>query len=504
MITLTAADVAKATSGRLTCDPATAVTGAVVADSRQVEPGSLFVAIPGAKVDGADFAAGAVAAGATLVLVARELPGLPVVVVDDVVAALGNLARTVLDGLRAANPNIVVFSTTGSAGKTTTKDLLAHLVAEGEDTIAPKGSYNSDVGLPLTLLRATPATTKFVMEIGADKPGDIGYLARIARPHIAILLMAGSAHIEFFGSQDAIANAKAEVFEGLVPGGTAVLNADDFRILALADRLPARGQRYVTFGRGDDAQVRATDIELDSFGRARFTMHLPAWLVDGEQVSRPDGAPDEFTFPVQLQLVGEHHVYNALAAATAAVLAGVEPAIAAERLGTAKALSPHRMAVTTRPDGLTIIDDAYNAAPESMVAALTTLARMAGTGDCEPDGRTVAVVGEMRELGDRALIAHQEIGRLIVSLGIDLTVVVGQGAKGIYDGATGAGDVSEADGADDVPQNAEVEIRFAPDLDAARNILRECLRPGDRVLVKASNSTGLWQLADELTGGALP
>ena len=245
MIALTAAEVAAATGGRLLADPQLVVTGPVVADSRQVEAGSLFVALPGERVDGASFAAGAVADGAVLVLAERELDDLPVVVVPDARTALGDLARSALRGLRSRHPEVHVFGITGSNGKTTTKDLLARAMA-GEDeaeTIAPRGSYNSDVGLPLTVLRATEATRNLVLEFGADKPGDIGYLSAICEPRIAIILKVGTAHIEFFGSQDAIAHAKAEIMEGMAPGSTVVLNADDERVLALAPRAAERGLR---------------------------------------------------------------------------------------------------------------------------------------------------------------------------------------------------------------------------------------------------------------------
>ncbi|QAY70631.1 UDP-N-acetylmuramoyl-tripeptide--D-alanyl-D-alanine ligase [Xylanimonas protaetiae] len=480
MIQLTASEVAQATGGRLAADPDVRVTGPVVADSRQVEPGALFVAIPGEHVDGADFAAGAVADGAALVLASREVGGLPVVVVDDVPRALGDLARVVLERLRAANPAVKVFSITGSAGKTTTKDLLGRLVAEQDgDTVAPVGSYNSEVGLPLTVLRGTAATRKLVLELGADKPGDIGYLASIVRPQVAVILMVGTAHIEFFGSQDAIANAKAEVLEGLVPGGVAVLNADDERVLGLAPRATAAGHRVVTFGRVPAADVRAEDVTVDATGRASFTLRVRARVAAAGEVA------DDLRLPVSLRLVGEHHVSNALAAATAAILAGTSPAVVAERLSAAEPGSPHRMAVTERPDGVTVVDDAYNANPESMRAALRSLAVMAGR-----ERRSVAVLGEMRELGANARVAHHEIGLLAVRLNIKLLVVVGDGAYHIHEGATQEGSWGE-------------ETVFVPDLDAARTALDELVRPGDVVLVKASNGSGLWRLGDELAAGTL-
>ena len=477
MIELTASEVAQATGGRLAADPAVRVTGPVVADSRLVEAGALFVALPGEHVDGADFAPGAVEAGAALVLTQRELD-VPSVVVDDVQKALGDLAREVLARLRAAHPDVKVYSVTGSAGKTTTKDLLGRLVTDVEgDTIAPQGSFNSEVGLPLTVLRATDSTRKFAMELGADKPGDIGYLASIVRPHIAIILMVGTAHIEFFGSQEAIADAKAEVLGGMAPGGVAVLNADDERVLGLTPRAEGFGLRVVTFGRVPTADVRAEDVTVDATGRASFVLRVRG------AVAAAGEAADDVRVPVSLRLVGEHHVSNALAAATAAILGGKSPAVVAARLSQAEPGSPHRMAVTERPDGVTVVDDAYNANPESMRAALRSLAVMAGR-----ERRSVAVLGEMRELGQNARVAHHEIGLLAVRLNIKLLVVVGEGAYHIAEGAVQEGSWGE-------------ESVFVPDLDAARAVLDERVRPGDVVLVKASNGSGLWRLGDELAAG---
>ncbi len=469
MIELTAAEVAEATSGRLAGDagPGTVVAGPVVVDSRLVEDGSLFVALPGEHVDGHDFAGAAVAAGAALVLAARELDGVPAVVVDDVQTALGELARHVLQRARAAG-DLKVVAVTGSVGKTTTKDLLGQLLGPeaGEDAdpsavVVPTGSFNNEVGLPLTVLRATPATRFLVLEMGADRPGNIAYLTRIAPPDVGIVLAVGSAHLGLFGDVEAIARTKGEMVSGVVPGGVVALNADDLRVAAMADRA-APGTEVVTFGTIPAAAVRATGVEVDG-GRARF------------RLSADGGAAD-----VALRLVGAHHVTNALAAATAALRLGVPLAAVAERLAAAGALSPHRMAVTERPDGVTVVDDAYNANPDSMKAALRTLAVMAGR-----TRRSVAVLGEMRELGDDARVAHDEIGRLVVRLNVKQLVVVGDGAYHIHEGALQEGSWGE-------------ESVFVPDLDAARAVLREALRPGDVVLVKASNSTGLWRLADEL------
>ncbi|WP_125775302.1 UDP-N-acetylmuramoyl-tripeptide--D-alanyl-D-alanine ligase [Antribacter gilvus] len=471
MIELTAQEVAEATGGRLHgADPATAVTGPVVVDSRLVEPGSLFVALPGEHVDGHDYAAGAVEAGAALVLAARELD-VPCVVVDDPQAALGELARHVLARVRA-DGDLRVVAVTGSVGKTTTKDLVGRLLSPEGETVVPKGSFNNEVGLPLTVLRVTRGTRFLVLEMGADREGNIAYLTGIAPPEVGIVLAVGSAHLGVFGDVDAIARTKGEMVSGVLPGGAAVLNVDDMRVTAMAARA-AQDVEVVGFGTITSAAVRAEDITMDRAGRASFTLCAGRGIVGRAGL-------DEERAPVSLRLVGEHHVTNALAAATAALCLGVPLADVAARLNAAGADSPHRMAVTERPDGVTLVDDSYNANPDSMRAALKTLAVMAGR-----DRRSVAVLGEMLELGDESRTAHDAIGRLAVRLNIKLLVVVGDGAYHIHEGATQEGSWGE-------------ETVFVPDVESARHYLDEALRPGDVVLVKASNGSGLWRLGDEL------
>jgi UDP-N-acetylmuramoyl-tripeptide--D-alanyl-D-alanine ligase len=473
MIELTAADVAEATGGRLHADPAARVAGPVVVDSRQVSPGALFVALAGERVDGHDFARGAVEAGAALVLAAREIDGVPTVVVDDVQAALGELAREVLARVRAAG-DLRVVAVTGSVGKTTTKDVLGQLLGAHVDTeriVVPAGSFNNEVGLPLTVLRVTGETRYLVLEMGADGPGNIAYLTRIAPPDVGVVLAVGVAHVGKFGSVEAIAATKGEMVTGVVPGGTVVLNADDQRVAAMAP-LAAPGTRVLTFGTIPGADVRAADVEVDGTGRAGFTLR-----------TADQGADQDTDQRVDLRLVGAHHVSNALAAGAVAAALGLPAADVAAGLSRATPLSPHRMAVTERPDGITVVDDAYNANPDSMRAALRSLAVMAGR-----TRRSVAVLGEMLELGDSARVAHDEIGRLVVRLNVGLLVVVGDGAYHIHEGAMQEGSWGE-------------ESVFVPDLDAAREVLAGALRPGDVVLVKSSLGSGLWRLGDELAAG---
>ncbi len=492
MIAMTAAQVAAATGGRLRpddLDPATVVTGPVVVDSRQAGPGSLFVALPGEHVDGHDFAGAAVRAGAALVLASRPLVHdgpddggpvpLPVVEVDDVERALGDLARAVLAQLReaAAEPGgtpLRVIGVTGSVGKTTTKDLLAQLCAADGPTVAPEKSFNNEIGLPLTVLRADERTRYLVLEMGASGIGHLQYLTDIAPPDVAVVLVVGHAHLDGFGGIEAVARAKAELVEGLVPGGVAVLNADDPRVSAMAEKAPGP---VVTFGSTDGADVRAVDLRVDRAGRAAFTL-------DAGPVPRVEGDTARRRADVTLRLVGEHHVSNALAAATAALAVGLPLGDVAAGLSAADALSPHRMHVVERPDGITVVDDSYNANPDSVRAALRALAVLSGR-----ERRSVAVLGEMMELGADSRAEHEAIGLQVVRLNVGLTVVVGEGALGIFAGAQREGSWGD-------------EVVMVEDVDAAAAFLDRALRPGDVVLVKSSNDAGLWRLGDLLTGAA--
>jgi UDP-N-acetylmuramoyl-tripeptide--D-alanyl-D-alanine ligase len=461
VIPLTAAEVAELTAGRLGegTAPEVTVTADAVIDSRRAVEGSLFVAIAGESADGHDYVASAVATGATLALVSRPVDA-PHVLVDDTVEALGELARAVLARLRAQGP-IQVVGITGSVGKTSTKDLLGQVLASHGPTVAPVESFNNEIGLPLTVLRADASTRYLVLEMGASGIGHIDYLTRIAPLDVAVVLMVGHAHLGEFGGIEAVAQAKSEIVAGLVPSGTAVLNADDERVVAMAEQAPAE---VVLFGAGDAAHVRAVDVALDPGGRARFTLHA-----QGER------------HPVALLVVGEHHVSNGLAVASAALALGMPAKAVAQAIGEARAVSPHRMAVVERSDGVTIIDDAYNANPDSMRAALRALAAMSGA-----DRRSIAVLGEMLELGADSEQAHDAVGRLAVQLEIDRLVVVGEGASPIHAGAH-----AEAAGAAEVIQVDTVE--------GAARLLEKELAPGDVVLVKSSHGSGLWRLGDALS-----
>jgi UDP-N-acetylmuramoyl-tripeptide--D-alanyl-D-alanine ligase len=377
-------------------------------------------------------------------------------VVDDPVAALGRLAAAVHRRLAAGG--LVTLGITGSSGKTSTKDLLGQVLAAAGPTVSPPGSYNNDIGLPLTVLSADEDTRFLVLEMGARGTGHIARLCRVAPPRIGVVLNVGSAHLGEFGSPDAIARAKGELVEALPAEGTAVLTAEDPRVRGMAPRTRAR---VLLVGRTAAAGVRAVDVALDGAARARFTL-----VAGGEH------------HPVALQVVGEHQVANALSAAGAALAAGMSPGAVAAALSAAGPRSRWRMEVSRRPDGVTVVNDAYNANPESMRAALAALAGLGGT-------RRIAVLGAMAELGPGAAGEHERLGRAAAASGVDLIVAVGADAVGIATGARAAGLTGEG----------SVHV---PDRAAARALLSEVLRPGDVVLVKASRSYGLEQLADDL------
>ncbi len=460
MIPLSLAAIAEITGATLdgVPDPAALVTGPVVIDSRLAGPGALFAALPGTRADGHDFAAAAAAAGAAAVLATRPA-GVPALLVPDVTAALARLARAVVDAL----PDLAIAAIIGSAGKTTTKDLAAQLVEALGPTVAPEGSYNNEIGHPLTVLRATEQTRYLVLELSARGQGHIAHLCQVAPPRLGVVLCVGHAHEAEFGGIAEVARAKAELPAALPADGVAVLNADDPRVMAMAAVTPAR---VVTFGRAPGADVRATGVTLDSRGRPRFT------LVTGAG-----------TGAVRLRLYGEHNVSNALAAAAVAAELGLTPEQIAERLSAATARSRWRMEVTQRPDGVTIVNDAYNANPEAVAAALRTLAVMA-TGR-----RAFAVLGHMTELGAGGPAAHEEVGRLAARASLAGLIVVGDEAAPMLTGAK-------------TEPAWRGEALQVPDAGAAVDALRRRLEPGDVVLVKASRAAGLQRVALALTGEA--
>ncbi|WP_030783858.1 UDP-N-acetylmuramoyl-tripeptide--D-alanyl-D-alanine ligase [Streptomyces sp. NRRL S-920] len=460
MIALSLAEIATVVGGQTydIPDPAIQVTGPVVRDSREVAPGSLFVAFVGERVDGHDYAADVVAAGAAAVLASRPV-GVPAIVVDDVQAALGALARHVVERLGAT-----LVALTGSVGKTSSKDLLAQVLRRKAPTVFTPGSLNNEIGLPLTALSATDDTRFLVLEMGARGIGHIRYLTELTPPKIGLVLNVGTAHIGEFGGREQIAQAKGELVEALPADGAAVLNADDPLVRAMASRTKAR---VLLFGEAEDADVRAENVRLTPVGQPTFTLHTPSGCSD-----------------VTLRLYGEHHVSNALAAAAVAHELGMSVDEIALALSEAGTLSRWRMEVTERPDGVTVVNDAYNANPESMRAALRALAAM-GKGR-----RTWAVLGQMAELGDESLTEHDAVGRLAVRLNVSKLVAVGgREASWLQLGAYNEGSWGE-------------ESVHVSDAQAAIDLLRSELRAGDVVLVKASRSVGLERVATALLDDA--
>ena len=456
MIALSLAEIAEVVGGQThdIPDPSVQVTAPVVRDSREVQPGSLFAAFVGERVDGHDFAAQVVEAGAVAVLASRPV-GVPAIVVEDVQSALGALARHVVRRLGAT-----LVALTGSAGKTSTKDLIAQVLQRKAPTVFTPGSLNNEIGLPLTALTATEETRFLVLEMGARGIGHIRYLTDLTPPKIGLVLNVGTAHIGEFGGREQIAQAKGELVESLPEDGAAILNADDPLVRAMASRTKAK---VLFFGEADEADVRAENVRLTDSGQPAFTLHTPS------------GASD-----VTMRLYGEHHVSNALAAAAVAHELGMSAEEIATALSEAGSLSRWRMEVTERPDGVTIVNDAYNANPESMRAALRALAAM-GKGR-----RTWAVLGKMAELGDEALAEHDAVGRLAVRLNVGKLVAVGgREASWLQLGAYNEGSWGE-------------ESVHVSDAQAAVDLLRSELRPGDVVLVKASRSVGLESVAQAL------
>lgn len=455
MIPFTLTEIAEALGAEVHGPAETVVTGITV-DSRSVSPGDLFVALPGERVDGHDFIDTAMAAGAAAVL-GQRLEGAPGVIVTDSTAALGQLATALLTRLG----QLTTVAMTGSSGKTSTKDLLSQVLADAGETIAPPGSFNNELGLPLTVLRCTESTKYLVLEMGARGVGHIAYLCGIATPDVGIVLNVGSAHVGEFGDRDAIARAKSELVQALAPSGIAVLNADDSRVAAMAEATAARA---VTFGEAESADMRMSDITLDALARPSFTLH------HGSE-----------TASVQLSLSGEHMAANAAAVAAAAVSMGLPLGQVAASLSAAQSRSRWRMEVGHTAAGVTVINDAYNANPESVRAALKSLVAMAGA------GRTWAVLGEMLELGDESTERHDAIGRLAVRLDVAKLIAVGTGARPIHMGAAHEGSWGD-------------ESTWVPDVEAALEILQAQLAPGDVVLIKASRAVGLERIAEALLG----
>lgn len=456
MIPMSLAQIADVTGGEVHGDSSTLVTGPAFNDSRAIEQGGLYVAIVGERVDGHAYAGSVIADGAAAVLGTRAT-GVPTVVVADPVHALGLLARHVLGHLDATT----VLALTGSQGKTGTKDYLAQVLTIAGPTIATAGNLNNELGVPLTVLRATRETRFLVVEMGARGVGHIAFLCGIAPPDIAAVINVGTAHISEFGSREAIAQAKGELLEALSHEGTAVINADDNLTTSMADRTRAR---VVRFGTTAGSDVTWTQVGFDDLDRASAILGI------GTESA-----------PISLRQVGQHQLYNAAAAAAMAHAAGLGTDVIADALSQATSLSRWRMEITEVVDGPVVINDSYNANPASMRAAVSALAAIGE----RRGSRTIAVLGEMRELGDSAASEHRSIGAEAAAAGIDVLLVVGEAAMPMFEGA------------ENITPRRGRAVAVA-DRDGALAWLRENVGAGDVVLVKASRGPALEILAKRL------
>ncbi len=472
MIPLAVVEVAALLDASLT-DPGdpTALITAVTADSRSVEPGALFVALPGTRVDGQAFVPGAYAAGAVAALTREAVPGVPCLVVADPLVALGRLARALVD--RGQTADLRVVGITGSQGKTSTKDLLSQVLEAAGPTVAPVGNLNNELGVPLTVCRIEPATRFLVAEMGARGIGHVAYLCQIAPPWVGVVLNVGQAHLGEFGGKAAIAQAKGELVEALPKNGVAVLNADDPLVWAMQERTVAGVLGFAADRPPPGPGVWSSAVTVDALGRPSFTLH-------GRQETEPDAEVE-----VQLQVSGRHQVGNALAAAAAALGLGLDLNQIGAALSGATARSRWRMEIAER-GGLVVVNDAYNANPDSMRAAIATLTELGRA----RRGRTWAVLGDMLELGEAAEAEHAEIGRDVARNGVDRLIAVGTYASVVADAARAAG--LDEPGA--VQAYADKQALLAAGL--------EGLGAGDVVLVKASRGLALDTVAEAILSAA--
>ncbi|OIH92754.1 UDP-N-acetylmuramoyl-tripeptide--D-alanyl-D-alanine ligase [Curtobacterium sp. MCBA15_001] len=493
MIALSLAEVAAAIDGELLRGaPETVVDGQVETDSRLVGPGSVFFALLGEETDGHRFVPAAAAAGAALVVTERAVTvdgDTAQIVVSDGYAALAALAHEVVARVRASSADRVaadgtptplrVVGITGSNGKTSTKNMLRTIMSGHGETVAPEGSFNNHVGAPISMLRITHDTRFLVVEMGASGKGHIAKLVRIAEPDTGVVLKVGLAHAGEFGGIEATQRAKSEMVTDLPDTATALLNVDDDRVAAMRALTAAQ---VVGFGTSDQADYRLSGVSTDREG-TRFTLTAPPVRPEADQ-DVPGGSEQVAeTVDVRLAILGEHHAMNATAALAVAHRWGVPLAAGAAALASMTRAERWRMELLQGgPEGVTVINDAYNASPDSTAAALRTLVQVVRPGE-----RTIAVLGEMAELGEFSVEEHDRIGRLVVRLGIGQLVVVGRGAMPIHQAATLEG-------------SWDGESVFIEDVEDAVHTLQEMVRPGDVVLVKSSKSAGLRFLGDRLGG----
>jgi len=461
MISLSLKEIADAISADLIGESSLSISGSVETDSRLVSPGSLFLAKPGEVTDGHLFVGAAIEKGAAAAIVEHQLDqDIPQLIVKDSVAALGLLAKYVVAKVKSLG-ELKVIGVTGSNGKTTTKNMLREVLSTAGETIAPEESFNNEVGAPYSMLRITEKTKFLVVELGAGGLGSIRYLAQMCQPDIGIELKVGLAHAGEFGGIDVTERIKAELVEELSAEGIALLNIDDERVKRMSEKTKAK---ISSFGLSEQADYSADNVNVSIRGTS-FSYQTP------------DGSSSE----VKLQILGEHHVYNALAALATAELLGVDRTKAIHALEQMKLAEKWRMELNVSPSGLTVINDAYNASPDSMRAALQTLAHLGR----QTGKKTVAVMGEMAELGEFSAHEHDAIGRIAVRLNLGQVVVVGKAAKLIHMGASQEG-------------SWDGESQYFDEISDALGYLREMLTGDEIVLVKSSKSANLRYLGDDL------
>lgn len=452
MIDLSVADIAEIVGGKSFGDSGAIVTAEPFFDSRSAIPGGIFLALEGQQVDGHNFVEEALAKGGVTAFTTRQV-GSNCIVVADVLEAISKLGAEV----RRRLPQMKVIGITGSQGKTTTKDIARHVLSIAGETIAPSQSFNNDLGVPLTLLRASAKTRFCVLEMGARHEGDIARLVQMAKPDIGVVLVVGTAHIGEFGSREAIARTKSEIVSNLSKDAIAILGMYDEYTPKMASQTPAT---VMYFGEKTSCDVRATDIDIRE-GRAHFDLVSKA----GRE-------------PVALRLIGRHQVPNALAAAAIATALQMPIDKIASGLSTAEIASKWRMEISDIGSFL-LINDSYNANPESMRAALETLRYFAQ----ERGGRAWAFIGKMHELGENSQRDHQSITAFADQMGIDHVVAVNTPEYGNTSGA-------------------QLLVQHVSSFDEALAISKE-ITPGDVILVKGSRAEGLEKLSDALKNALL-
>lgn len=483
MMPMSLEEITQAVQGRLIAGTAAvnvpAATSAFT-DSRQIVEGSVFVAIAGERVDGHDYVPHVGAQGAVAAIVDHEIAdaGVPQIVVEDTVLALGALAKHNIERRRALGTPFTVVGITGSVGKTTTKDLMKALLSRMGSTVAPVGSFNNEIGLPLTSLKVNAETRFLVAEMGANHVGEIANLTSLVPPDIAVVLKVGVAHLGEFGSAERIAQAKSEIIHGLVPGGLSVLNANDEHVAAMSAFAPGDVMWFgLPNGEGGNPAITAQHVRCDELDHPSFTLENG----DGEHAE------------VTLGICGQHNVMNALAAASVAMRLGMSIGDVASALSDVTAISPHRMAVSIvnkQETSFTLIDDSFNANPDSMKAGLDGLLRWKAGSESQPF--RVAVLGAMLELGPDEKDLHVGIGRYALEGGVDALLTVGSAsdasldalAGAMADGASSAGDASYVDWVHDIDEADRLVTRLAVE------------HPGAVVLLKGSHASGLSALAE--------